>query len=85
MKIGYNSAYVQIETLNFTFTWQAVIVHFYVCSNFQEIANSERQILMYVDYSLPIMSVCTAIASKNQYRRLHTPWAIKNVPLLFFR
>jgi len=24
-----NSAYVQIETLNFTFAWQAVIVYFY--------------------------------------------------------
>jgi len=32
MKIAYNSAYVQIETLNFTFAQQAVIVYFYVCS-----------------------------------------------------
>ena len=38
MKITYNSAYVQIKTLNFTFTQQAVIVYFYLCSNFQEIA-----------------------------------------------
>jgi len=29
MKIVYNSAYVQIETFNFTFTQQAVIVYFY--------------------------------------------------------
>jgi len=28
MTLAYNSAYVQIETLNFTFTWQAVIVYF---------------------------------------------------------
>ena len=38
MKIAYNSAYVQIETFNFTFAQQAFIVHFYVCSNFQDIA-----------------------------------------------
>jgi len=38
MKIAYNSAYVEIETLNFTFARQAVIVYFYRCSNFQEIA-----------------------------------------------
>jgi len=38
MKIAHNSAYVQVETLNFTFTRQAVIVYFYICSNFQEIA-----------------------------------------------
>jgi len=29
MTIAYNSAYVQIERLNFTFTRQAVIVYFY--------------------------------------------------------
>jgi len=28
MTIAYNSPYVQIETLNFTFTWQAIIVYF---------------------------------------------------------
>jgi len=28
MTIAYNSAYVQIETLNFTFTQQAVIAYF---------------------------------------------------------
>jgi len=28
MTIAYNSAYVQTETLNFTFTRQAVIVYF---------------------------------------------------------
>ena len=33
MKIAYNSAYVQIETVNFTFAQQAVIVYFYICSN----------------------------------------------------
>jgi len=38
MKIAYNSAYVQLETVNFTFNRQAIIVHFYLCSNFQEIA-----------------------------------------------
>jgi len=37
MKIAYNSAYVKIETFNFTFAQQAVIVYFYVCSNFQDI------------------------------------------------
>jgi len=33
MKIAYNSVYryVQIETLNFTFAWQAIIVYFCVC------------------------------------------------------
>jgi len=37
MKIAYYSAYIQRETLNFTFIQQAVIVHFHFCSNFQEI------------------------------------------------
>jgi len=38
MRIAYNYAYVQIETVNFTFAQQAVIVYFYLCSNVQEIA-----------------------------------------------
>jgi len=38
MKIAYNSAYFQMETLNFAFARQAIIVYFYFCSNFQEIA-----------------------------------------------
>jgi len=38
MNIACNSAYIQIETLNFIFTRQAIIVYFYLCSNFQEIA-----------------------------------------------
>jgi len=38
MKIAYNSAYDQIETFNFTFAEQAIVVCFYLCSNFQEIA-----------------------------------------------
>jgi len=29
MKIARNYAYLQIEILNFTFVWQAVIVYFY--------------------------------------------------------
>ena len=28
MTTAYNSAYIQTETLNFTFVWQAVIVYF---------------------------------------------------------
>jgi len=35
---AYNSADVQRETVNFTFTQQAIIMYFYLCSNFQEIA-----------------------------------------------
>jgi len=38
MKIDYNSAYIQKETFNLTFAQQAVIVYFYLCFNFQEIA-----------------------------------------------
>jgi len=38
MKIIYNSVYMQTETLNFTSAQQAIIVYFYLCSNFQEIA-----------------------------------------------
>jgi len=38
MKIAYNSAYVQIETFNFTIAQQAIIVFVYPCSNSQEIA-----------------------------------------------
>jgi len=37
MKIAYNSAYVEIEMLNFNFTQQAIIVYVYLCSNNQEI------------------------------------------------
>ena len=33
MKIACNSAYVQIETLNFTFDRQAIIMYCYICSN----------------------------------------------------
>jgi len=40
MTIAYNCAYIQIETLNCTFAQQAVIVYFYLCSNFHEIAMS---------------------------------------------
>jgi len=38
MEIACNSAYVQTESLNFTFAQQAIIVYIYVCSNLQEIA-----------------------------------------------
>jgi len=38
MKTAYNSAYVQTETLNFTFVRQVVIVYFCLSSIFQEIA-----------------------------------------------
>jgi len=38
IKIAYNSANIQIETFNFTFAQQAIIVYFYLCSNFKEIA-----------------------------------------------
>jgi len=38
MKIAHNSAYVRIETFDFTFTQHAIIVYVYLCSNFQEIA-----------------------------------------------
>ena len=37
-EIDYNSAYVQTETFNFNFAWQAVIVYIYLCFNFKEIA-----------------------------------------------
>ena len=33
MKIARISAYVQRETLNFTFARQAFIVYFYICTN----------------------------------------------------
>jgi len=36
MKIVYNSAYVHIETSNFTFAPQAIIVYGCLCANFQE-------------------------------------------------
>jgi len=63
MKIAYNSAYVQIENLNFTFARQAVIVYFYLCSNFQEIAMPN--INVQADYLLLIILDCTLIASKK--------------------
>jgi len=65
MKIAYNSAYVQTETLNFTFAQQAIVVYF--CF-FQLSRNhyAERKILMYMSIIfLPIMSECTLIASKQ--------------------
>jgi len=37
MKIVYNTAYVQIETFDFTFAPKAIIVHGCLCANFQEI------------------------------------------------
>jgi len=54
MKIADNSAYIQIKTLNFTFAQQAVVVYFYLCSNFQEITSPP-----------PIISECTLITSKK--------------------
>jgi len=36
--IAYKSANVHIKTFNFIFAQQAVIVYFYLCSDFQEIA-----------------------------------------------
>ena len=40
MKIAYNTAYVQIETVNFTFAQPSKLslCIFYICSNFQDIA-----------------------------------------------
>ena len=38
MKTDNNSAYVQIETFNFSFTQQTIIVYCYLCSNREEIA-----------------------------------------------
>ena len=35
MAIAYNSSYVQTETLNFTFAWQAVIVYFDADAEYQ--------------------------------------------------
>jgi len=32
MKIAYNSADMQIESLHFTFAQQAITVYFYLCS-----------------------------------------------------
>jgi len=37
-EIAHNSACDHIETFNFTFAQQAIIVHFYLCFNSQEIA-----------------------------------------------
>jgi len=37
MKIAYNCAYIQTETLTFTFTQQTLIVYFYLWCNFQQI------------------------------------------------
>jgi len=60
MKFAYNSAYVQIETFNFTFTQQAIIVYVYLCSNFRT-----PSIKVQANYILPIMSDCTLIVSKQ--------------------
>ena len=38
MKIANNSAYIQIEMFNCTFSLQAIIVYDCLCANIQEIA-----------------------------------------------
>jgi len=38
MKIAYNSAYVQIETFNFTFAQQTFIVYFYCTKQSMQLA-----------------------------------------------
>jgi len=63
MKIAYNSAYIQTETWNFTFAWQAIIVYFYLCSNFQEIAMPNTTVQ--ARYFLPIILDYTLIASEE--------------------
>jgi len=68
MKIACNSAYVQTETLNLTFAQQAVIVYFYLCSSFQEIAMPNANVGLQAYYCLPIISDCTLIASKKSIR-----------------
>jgi len=60
-----NSAYVQIETLNFTFDRQAAIVYCYVCSNFQKSLCQKTYINVQADYFLSIILDYTLIASKN--------------------
>ena len=64
-KIACNSAYVQIESLSFTFTRQAVIVYFYLCSNIQEITMPNTKYYCTSQLFLPIILDCTLIASKK--------------------
>jgi len=42
IKIAYKSTFVQIETFNFTFAQQSLIVYFHFCSNFPEITICRR-------------------------------------------
>jgi len=68
MKTVYNSAYVLIRSLNSTFAWQAVIVNFYLYSNFQEIAMPNVKYLCTSRLFLPVISDCKLIASKKSIR-----------------
>jgi len=64
MKIAYNSAYVQIETFNFTLAQQAIIVYVYVPTS-KKLLCRMPNIKAQADYFLPIMSDCTSIASRQ--------------------
>ena len=64
MKIAYNSAYIQVETVNFTITLHAVIVYFSVPTSKKSLCRTPN-ISVQGDYFLPIISEYTLIASKK--------------------
>jgi len=70
MKIACNSAYIQTETLNFTFAQQTIIVYFYLRSNFQEIAMPN--INVQADYFAHNLGLYSNRQQKNQFGHLHT-------------
>jgi len=64
-KIAYNSAYVQTETLNFTFARQAIIVYFYHFPTSKKMLCCTPNMNVPADYLLSIILDCTLIASKK--------------------
>jgi len=62
MKTAYNSAYIQTETIIFTFAQQAIIV--YIPTSKKLLCRTPI-IKVQADYFLPVMSDCTLFASKQ--------------------
>jgi len=65
MKNAYNSAYVQIETLNFIFTRKPLLSSFIFVPTSKKSICRTPNINLQADYFLPIILKSTLIASKK--------------------
>jgi len=71
VNIAYNSAYVQIETCSFTFIQQALIVYFYLCSNFQEITILMPNIKLRNDHCRRVQSLIHGYTAYTPQCHMH--------------